>query len=155
MVSIIGKQTGWTFTTWPPNPLPQEISNRKIITWLWHNVHACILPLFFYIFLYYKVSVYLLKLMIAYTRVPHLKAVSVRLEAKTHVTFVALEHCAFPQFFWKVCTGHNIHALPVWYVATGAVLFLFPSELVRRDGSPVPPLLHTIEWPISLEILWV
>ena len=31
-----------------PNPLPQEISNCKIITWLWHNVHACILPLFFF-----------------------------------------------------------------------------------------------------------
>ena len=39
--------------------------------------------------------------MITHTRVPHLKAVSVRLEAKTHVTFVALEPCALPQFFEK------------------------------------------------------
>ena len=56
---------------------------------------------YFFLHIFVLQSFCLSSQMITYTRVPHLKAVSVRLEAKTHVTFVALEPCMLPQFFEK------------------------------------------------------
>ena len=126
MVSIIEKQTGWTFTTWPPIP-----SHRKLVTA--KSLHDSD-TMYMHVYCLFFLHIFVLQSFCLSSQINDRIHWSATFESnfcqvgsKNSCHICCTWTLCVASVFLEVCTGHDIHTLPVWYVATVVVLFFHLS----------------------------